>query len=211
MNMKSTKFIAILILSSTLMYSCGEAESEEVENELTEENESNISDLEMIDFDEVDMSAGMDDYLMTCINVHNEVNPIELPHTEKTGFDTWDPYFPLTGEEILAFRLDTLGVDTNMFVNLDYWVDLSPDYSTYVFNVEKTEHEISTYMVTYFGDYTFIDSKEIAYDEIAESATRIESKIEKDKITIDYLSYWDGEEKDTKVFFIDENGNFQEK
>jgi hypothetical protein len=205
--MKILKIVTAVIFPVFMFSACSESEAPKE----IEENDNEISGLEDISFDDVDMSAGLADNLMLCMSVHNEVNPIELPHEEKINFDNYDPYYPLTGEEILAFSLDTLGIDSSTFVNLDYWVDLSPDFSTYVFNVELTEHEMATYMVTYFGDYTFIDSKMIGYDEIAESAHRIESKIEKDKITIDDISTWDERVVVTSVFVIDENGNFQEK
>ena len=190
-----------------VLFSCGDAEPAEENQE-----KSNISEIEEIDFDDVEMSDEIDNSLMLCINVHNEVNPIDLPYEEKMNYDIYDPYYPLTNDEIYAFHLDTLGVDTNMFVNLDYWVDLSPDYSTYVFNIELNENELATYMVTYFGDYSYIDSKMIAYDEIAESMSRAESKIEKDQITINsYMYYGEEPEVKTEVVYIDENGNFQEK
>ena len=147
--------------------------------------------------------------LSVCINIHNQIFPEDLPYTDATNFDDYDPYFPLTGDEILAFSLTNLGIDSSASVNLSYWTEMSSDYMTYVFNVMPNEHELATYIVSYELDYTYVDHLQIAYDDIAEGFQTESSELTKEGINKTIKTYFDEEKIEKISFKLNDSGHFE--
>ena len=73
------------------------------------------------------------------------------------------------------------------------------------------EMEMKTYLITYNKeDYQIVDKLLIAYDEIAESAIREISLIEKEKLSIEHWNYFSDEPTvEKKVYQIRQDGKLQ--
>jgi hypothetical protein len=194
-----------LVVSALVFTSCGgetiiDSAEQESSIDTFEEEGSNIEN-----------STGLTGDLGICIAVHNAVLPEELPYTEATNFENYEPLFPLMGEEIRAFQLSNLGLDTSAHVNLAYWAEFSEDYLTYIFNVMPSESEVTTYMVSYEQDFVYIDHVQIAFDEIAEGFVVEESVITASEIQKIKRTYFDEEEVIKSTITIDAEGKFVEK
>ena len=188
---------------SLIVSSCGGESEAESQSDNTEDES-----VEQLDFDTENATEIMGD-LSVCINIHNQIFPEDLPYTDATNFDDYDPYFPLTGDEILAFSLTNLGIDSSASVNLSYWTEMSSDYMTYVFNVMPNEHELATYIVSYELDYTYVDHLQIAYDDIAEGFQTESSELTKEGINKTIKTYFDEEKIEKISFKLNDSGHFE--
>ena len=75
------------------------------------------------------------------------------------------------------------------------------------------ENEMKTYLISYRkNDHQLIDKLMIAYDEIAESMSRTESKILSDEVVVTSYNFW-GEEPEITVknYRIEKTGKFIQK
>jgi hypothetical protein len=122
----------------------------------------------------------------------------------------------LTEQQIKLLKLDLVtdsetkegeAVKTLKPTYINYKLNLSNQFKTFVITYEKSENELSTVIVTYGNDYFINNYEQIAYDEIAESLVRIESEITKDNIIVSEKNYSGEAEEVTKTNFkIDANG-----
>ncbi|WP_298545020.1 hypothetical protein [uncultured Aquimarina sp.] len=90
-----------------------------------------------------------------------------------------------------------------------YRLAFSQKFHTAVVIVLKGDNEMESVLVNYNLNGDIIDSKVIAYDEIAEGQSRIESKIEEDKLTINNILWIDEKQETTEMFEILDNGKIK--
>lgn len=197
------KLSHIIMLSAIVFIaSCGEEQTEQEEvvtNEVAEQEfETNYEDSPL--------GADLD----ACISVHNQVYPVEIPFKANFTFGEYEGYFPLTDEEKTAFSLNEAGIDCKAHIFLEGFAELSEDYLAYVFVVETSENELSTYMLTYELDYSFVDVLRIGYDEVAEGFIYHESEVTKDFITLKEYTYFENEEMKERYFEITTEGKITE-
>ncbi|MCW8313754.1 carboxypeptidase-like regulatory domain-containing protein [Sphingobacterium thalpophilum] len=123
-------------------------------------------------------------------------------------------------------NFDTSGIRDNGFVKrihfmpkcedasnfrLNYKLPFSNNFLAIVVTYRCGEHELFTTLVTINKANKIIDTLDIAYDEVAESAFSKTSKIERDKIVIT-SSNWMSEEPifETETYIIQNDGKFRE-
>ena len=168
------------------------------------DQQSSVNDVDTVqnEFEEVGLGAD----LATCINIHNQVYPIDLPFKANFVLDKYEGYFPLEDDEKVSFSLDKAGLDIGSEIYLEGFMELSMDYLSYVFVTYPSQNEISTYLVTYEPDYTFADALEIGYDEAAEGFTFKESTIDSNGIQMKVATYFEEEEIEQSNYVISETG-----
>ncbi|QQT25592.1 hypothetical protein [Sphingobacterium spiritivorum] len=134
----------------------------------------------------------------------------QLPFTDSTNFDNYKPVTKQNPELLKKLNLEKAIADATDF-NINYSLPLSNNFQTVVITYHKGEMELCTSMLTVDKNTKIIDILPVAYDEVAESAFRKISVIEKDKITVDDWNYMQEEPtKETKKYILQENGKFKE-
>jgi hypothetical protein len=130
------------------------------------------------------------------LNKKNEFKFLEkiksenFPKKDSTNFDNYSKENKLTATEIQLLSLDKIIKNkevVNVYIN--YSLKLSSRFKTLVVSYENGDSELMTILINYDTNYKIIDSKEIAYDEIAESILRIESAIVANKIIVIESNY----------------------
>lgn len=87
----------------------------------------------------------------------------------------------------------------------------SKNFYSVVLTVKKGENEIETSLVNYDLEGNIIDLLIVAYDEIAESFFKKQSKIDKDKITVKSIEWIDTKKETIAIMVINPNGKFSIK
>ncbi len=91
-----------------------------------------------------------------------------------------------------------------------YGLNFSDQFNSIVVSYYDGEHELYTTLLNVDGNNKIIDQLEIAYDEIAESALRKSSTINKDKIIVEDWNFFREEnQKITKTYFVTSEGKFR--
>ncbi|MGJ1283668.1 hypothetical protein ACR79P_06595 [Sphingobacterium spiritivorum] len=134
----------------------------------------------------------------------------QLPVTDSTNFDNYKPATKQNPELIEKINLKKAIEDATDF-NINYSIPFSEKFETVVVTYHKGEMELCTSMLTVDKNYKIIDILPVAYDEVAESAFRKISTIEKGKITVEDWNYMQEEPtKETHIYTLQENGKFKE-
>lgn len=146
------------------------------------------------------------------VPVNNEFTFLEttperkFPLTDSTNFDNFfsDKFLNQRQLDLIQSKKIT-DESENLVVN--YRLNLSKNFKTFVFTYNKGEMELFTTLVNYDNDYKFISKLDIAYDETAESWFRTESEISNKEIIVNKISYTEEAEQSTKTSYkIQKNG-----
>ena len=136
-----------------------------------------------------------------------------IPLIDSTSFDSFIDEDDIKKINVEALRLPL--VFTNWFkkgydykVISGYRLVLSESFYSVVVTTEKGNHEMKSTLINYDFEGNIIDYKGVAYDEIAESLVRTQSKIEKNKITIYTIEWTEEKKENTTVFQINSEGKF---
>ena len=136
-----------------------------------------------------------------------------IPVVEDTNFDTFTDENKLTASQIKILNLDKI-IDNKEVVNvfLNYNLIISRDFKSMVISYERGDAELVTVLVNYDHNYTLIDFKNIAYDEIAENMVSIYCEIKKNEIVCTETDYSNEEPVLTeKKYTILKNGKIKVK
>ncbi|MDR2474399.1 MAG: hypothetical protein LBD45_00940 [Bacteroidales bacterium] len=135
----------------------------------------------------------------------------DLPLIDSTSFDNYGFANKLNQTQIQALKLNGRFNDVSDFY-LNYRINLSENVISLVISYQKGEYELFTVLINYDDDYNIIDTLDIAYDEIAESLSRIISTVQTDKILVERFNYMEDESvSEISVYNIDTLGVFQMK
>lgn len=136
-----------------------------------------------------------------------------IPLKEATNFDNYAKNNKLTVAQIQRLSLNKVIKNKEVInVFLNYNLNLSSRFKTLVVSYENGDSELMTALINYDNNYKLIDSKEIAYDEIAEGIFKIESEIKKNEIVCIETDYSNERDvKTTRVFTILENGKITKR
>ena len=135
----------------------------------------------------------------------------KAPVVDTTNFDNFNGENPLSEELISKLQLRKIEADYETFYPR-YRLALSTPVDMVVITM-AIENEMKTYLISYRkNDHQLIDKLMIAYDEIAESMLRTESKILSDEVVVTSYNYW-GEEPEITVknYRIEKTGKFIQK
>ncbi|MNK25807.1 hypothetical protein D3C87_441350 [compost metagenome] len=132
----------------------------------------------------------------------------KLPLTDSTNFDNFDDKEALSKELIKKLHLKDIEPDYENFYSR-YRLAFSDGIDAVAITM-AIENEMKTYLVTYRKeDYQVIDKLQIAYDEIAESMSRTESKLTVKEIEVREQNYWsEMPELTIKKYCIEKSGKF---
>lgn len=137
--------------------------------------------------------------------------PIErLPHTDSTNFDNFHTACPLGSRDIFNMGLSKKAAEhPEAKIYLHYLLLLSEDYMTLVL-VYEYEHELFSEMVNLDTQGAIIDAIHIAYDEIAESATRLSAEISAGEVETLHINYLNEPAEQTRTSYrITPEGRFE--
>jgi hypothetical protein len=175
-----------------------------------------------------DSNIKVEDALDTAVNVFENTDNVEsfsniiskiktqsLPLIETTNFDTFIDEDDYNLVDVKALKLENIYKNFNkkgynFRAIRSYKIELSKHFYSAVVTIIKGENEMESVLINYDLKGQIIDSEVVSYDEIAEGWLKIESKIEKNRITTNYIS-WVGETKkvETSIISIEENGQIE--
>jgi len=144
----------------------------------------------------------------------NKAKLIEPPIFEDTNFDSFIEPEDFNDVNVKAFKILELYPnfykDTHNFKAIAlYRIKVSEVFYTAVITIKKGDNEMESQLINYDLKGNIIDSKVVAYDEIAEGMSKIESKIEHNSITINNILWIDEKKVETKQFEIKTNGKIE--
>ncbi len=87
-----------------------------------------------------------------------------------------------------------------------YKLELSDGYYTLILTIYRGEHELDAILINYSKDEQLISHKVIAYDEVAEGWSQIQSRIEGHTITKLDIFYGEEKQVETTQFHINQLG-----
>lgn len=136
------------------------------------------------------------------------------PIIDTTDFDNFTATKYLNKKEVTTLKLEEIYPDfykeTHNFKAVpSYKIEISKDFYSLVVVILKGENEMESILINYGENRNIIDYRIIAYDEIAEGMSKIESKIEQNKVTIDNIFWSEEKQVTTEVFEIDEVGKIK--
>ena len=139
------------------------------------------------------------------------INTRTLPAVDSTNFDNFSKDNFYKKEAIATLQLQKIfpyyfkeGYDSKSIAS--YKLEFSKDFYSLVIVTYKGDHEMVSTLINYSLNGELLDYKTISYDEIAEGWSRIESKIEKDKLTITDILWTDDKQEETTYFKIETSG-----
>ncbi|MDH7447579.1 hypothetical protein [Aquimarina sp. 2201CG14-23] len=144
----------------------------------------------------------------------NTIKTKSIPLVDTTNFDDFIEEEDYKKVDEKGLKLEEIypnfyKEDHNYRAIASYRLAFSQKFHTVVITVLKGDHEMESVLVNYNMNGDIIDSKVIAYDEIAEGQSRIESKIEQGKLTINNILWIDEKQETTEAFKIDEKGKIK--
>lgn len=143
----------------------------------------------------------------------------KLPVLEATNFDTYDEsyrkkhpsarvYTQLSNEQAEKLGLQEW-LKSSQNISVNYQLSYPGNFKTFVFTYQDGEMKLKTVMVTFDNNYKKIDELLVAYDEIAESARRMESKLSNHKIQVQEYDESSGQLETTSTsYIINKSGKF---
>jgi len=138
----------------------------------------------------------------------------DLPLEEKTSFDDFIEAGDYQEIEEVVLQLQELYPDLNkknsgFNTNKWYRLNISKAFYTIVVTIQKNENEIETVLINYALNGQIIDSKIVSYDEVAESRSKVVSKISENKLTV-HRTFWSEMKKiEQEEYILHTNGEIE--
>ena len=131
-----------------------------------------------------------------------------LPYRDSTNFDNHIDKPQMRQTEIEQLKLKSKIPDGFGFT-LNHKLNISPQFHAVAVSYQLSDETLYTALITYDKNYNIIDMLEIAFDETAESWSRIESTVYTDHITVDDIHYgFTCVEIETTDYKIESDGTF---
>lgn len=155
-----------------------------------------------------------DDLILTFDEIFATTLFRKLPYIETTNFDSFidsDDYQEFDPSNL---KLDKIYPDfykENYKAIAKYKIVLNThNFHSIVVTIKKGDHEMESILINYNLKGNIIDHKVIAYDEIAESLSRIESRISENRLTVNHI-FWAEEKQIEQVQYEIKNDGTIEK
>jgi len=118
----------------------------------------------------------------------------KLPQLEKTNFDSFTDKKDYKQIDVKALKLDRLYPEINFedanFKAIDlYTLPIRESFHSVVVTLLKGENEMESILINYNADGNIIDHELVAYDEIAESMSKVVSRISESMLTVNRI-FW---------------------
>lgn len=139
----------------------------------------------------LETSLTLNDKLMEDENFQSfpQIPTQNLPFIDSTNFDNYQDEDGIKNDlfiQEIGFHKITPGAEN---IRLRYRLRFSDQFYSAVITYRRGEHELFTVLVNINENKKMIDHDEIAYDEIAESAFKKISTINRNKITVEDWNY----------------------
>lgn len=139
----------------------------------------------------------------------------EFPIFETTNFDSFITAEDYNEVNVKALQLERLypnfyNKDYNFKTLASYRIQLDKAFYTLVVALQKTDNEMESRLINYDLKGNIIDSKVVAYDEIAEGMSQIKSIITENEIRVHHVFWSEKKEVEEQVYEIPTNGKFKE-
>lgn len=159
-----------------------------------------------------DSSKKKDD--ISFIKIVNDIKIKSTPLIDSTNFDMFIDEDDYKKVDVQVLNLEKIYPNFNKEgynyrAIASYRVEISEEFHSIVVTILKGEHEMESILINYDFEGNIMDSKVISYDEIAEGQSRIESKIEENKLTINSIQWIDEKKVETTSFQIKANGKIE--
>lgn len=165
-------------------------------NETTQKVEK-VKDI--VEADNIEASATKtktDASQFTLKEILEEITIKSLPHFETTNFDDFidpDDYKKIDAR---LFQLEHIYPNFhkkgyNYRAIRTYSLPLHEDFFSVIITIEKGDNEMESILVNYTIDGEIIDHVVVSYDEIAEGWSKRVSKISQQKLTTNYITWFD--------------------
>ncbi|WP_418502332.1 hypothetical protein [Flagellimonas sp.] len=137
-----------------------------------------------------------------------------LPYIDTTNFDHFIDEGDIKSVNAQALSIERIYPDFytegSKYQAMDsYKVELSPNFHTVVVTFKKGDHEMESTLVNYDLEGNIIDHQLIAYDEIAEGMSRMESRISENKITLNRILWTEKKEIQQEEYSIQSDGSIE--
>lgn len=141
----------------------------------------------------------------------NEIPLRNFVFADSTNFDNYSFSEKSISDFVQHINFENGTTEAKNF-DVRYKIPFSEKFNSIVITYQKGEFELFTTVVTLNEKLEIIDQLDIAYDEIAESAFRKISTVQKDKIILEDINYM-GEEPviETFTYVVDELGKFKQQ
>ncbi|RYC53138.1 hypothetical protein [Flagellimonas olearia] len=192
----------VYALSVALMVSCNQKPKENTEPEVAEPEEKAVHLEPVVDHGET--TLGFKEAVAL-------IKTKQIPHIDTTNFDRF-----IDEDDISEINAKALGIEgvypdfhdegSNYRAMDLYRLELSPSFHTVVVTYRKGDHEMESTLINYDLEGNIIDHQLVAYDEIAEGMSRVESRISADKLTVNHIFWAEKKEIKQKEYSIHGDG-----
>lgn len=138
-----------------------------------------------------------------------------LPLIDDTNFDSFIDEDDVNDVDVKLLKLEEVYPDFykeghNYKAIGSYRIALSEYFYSVVVTLKKGDHEMETTLINYDLGGNIIDYQMVAYDEIAESMFRTQSKINKSKLIVDQVAWHQEPQIERFIYNITDEGKIDE-
>ena len=149
--------------------------------------------------------------VLSFYKIINEIKTKTIPLIDTTNFNNFKDDNFFAKQEVRMLKLEKMYpsfyIETHNYkATASYKIKFSENFHSIVLIILKGDHEMESVLINYDLNGGIIDSKVISYDEIAEGWSRIESKIEKNKLTVSKMTWFDERVEGKEHYIIKPNG-----
>lgn len=195
------RFTTILLIAAYFLSSCDDKSQKE--NRISQTKKKSAINNAVLEDTAKEISP-------TSIQLLETLPVRNFPITDSTGFDNFNQIGIPDNGFLKRIQFNQEHTEANDF-RLNYKIPFSENFTSLVITYQRGEHELITMLLTVSKEEKIIDSLEISYDEIAESAFSKSSMIEKNKITVTDWNWMSGDNpiSETHRYKLNSNGTFE--
>lgn len=193
-----------LLITIILLISCGQNEKDPMDRTANLKKEKIERLIEIIE---------NDDLILTFDEIFATTLFKKLPYIETTNFDNFidsDDYKEFDPSNLKLDKIYPNFNKENYKAIAKYKIVINTHkFHTIVVTIKKGDHEMESILINYNLKGNIIDHQIVAYDEIAESLSRVESRISENRLTVNHI-FWAEEKQIEQVQYeIKDDGTIE--
>ncbi len=134
-------------------------------------------------------------------NLFKNIPTKQFPIVDSTNFDNYEKSGITDNDILKKIKFEVKRENAENF-RINYKIPFSENFTTVSITYQIGDHELFTTLITVDNENKIIDTLEISYDEIAESAFQKTSNINRNKIIVTEWNWMSGE-PETYILQID--------
>ncbi len=206
-------FINTLLTFAGIFFILSCSKNSEYNNTAVHKNETKDSvhlNPEIIEVKDSFMSISENGVEIANYNFLSKIPIKKIPLADSTNFDNYkirDGFNDDLFLKKIQFKKENSNIED---IRIRYQIKISKNFQSIVITYLDGEHEMFTTLLNINSKSEIVDQLDIAYDEIAESAIRKMSKIDRDKIIVTDWNYFSEKPiKTTTIYQITREGKFK--